>query len=106
VVTGGLNKFAAQWATIRVDYTGLVADVEGKTLILNVGRLKGAQVGDTVEITRAGRTILDPQTKKVIRTIVDKVATARITEVDDASATATLIDAASVQVGDAVRRLP
>jgi curli biogenesis system outer membrane secretion channel CsgG len=105
-VADGLNEFAAQLSTTRVVYTGLVADVDGNTLILNVGRLKGVQVGDTVEITRAGRTILDPQTKNVVRTIVDKIATARITEVDDSSATATLSGAEPVQVGDAVRRLP
>lgn len=105
-VADGLNEFAAQLSTTRVVYAGLVADVDGNTLILNVGRLKGVQAGDIVEITRAGRTILDPQTKKVVRTIVDKIATARITEVDDSSATATLSGAEPVQVGDAVRRLP
>ena len=56
------------------------------------------QVGDTVEISRAGRTILDPQTKKVLRTIVDKVGAARITEADDASSTATILDNAAVKV--------
>jgi curli biogenesis system outer membrane secretion channel CsgG len=105
-VAAGLNGFAAQLSTTRVVYAGLVADVDGNTLILNVGRLKGAQVGDTVEITRAGRTILDPQTKNVIRTIVDQIATARITDVDDSSATAMLSGGEPVRVGDAVRPLP
>jgi curli biogenesis system outer membrane secretion channel CsgG len=105
-VAAGLNGFAAKLSTVRVDYTGLVADVSGNTLILNVGRLKGAQVGDTIEISRAGRTVVDPVTKKVLRTLVDKIATARITEVDDASATAMLSGAAPVQVGDQIRRVP
>jgi len=64
------------------------------------------QVGDTIEISRAGRTIVDPQTKTVLRTIVDRVGTAKVTEVDDASSTATLNGAASVQVGDQVKRVP
>jgi hypothetical protein len=105
-VAAGLNGFAAKLSTVRVDYAGLVADVSGNTLILNVGRLKGAQVGDTVEISRAGRTVVDPVTKKVLRTLVDKIGTARITEVDDASSTATLSGAAPVQVGDQIRRVP
>ena len=105
-VASGLSEFAAKLSAVRVDYTGLVADVTGNTLILNVGRLKGAQVGDTVEISRAGRTVLDPATKKVLRTFVDKIATARITEVDDSSATAMLSGAAPVQVGDQIRRVP
>jgi hypothetical protein len=62
------------------------------------------RVGDTIEITRPGRQILDPQTKQVLRTIVDTVATARVTEVDDLSATATLNGTATIQVGDQVRR--
>ena len=103
-VAASLNEFGSKLTTAPVDYSGLVADVSGKTLIVNVGRLKGAQVGDTIEISRAGRQILDPQTKKVLRTIVDKVGTAKVTEVDDASATATLTGTATVQVGDQVKR--
>ena len=105
-VAATLNEFASKLASTRVDYSGLVADVSGTTLILNVGTLKGVQVGDTVEITRPGRQILDPQTKKVLRTIVDRVGTARVTEADDASATATLTGTAAVQVGDQVKRAP
>jgi curli biogenesis system outer membrane secretion channel CsgG len=104
-VAASLNEFGSKLAAAR-DYSGLVADVSDSTLIVNVGKLKGVQVGDTIEITRAGRQILDPQTKKVLRTIVDKVGTARITEADDASATATLNGTAAVQVGDQVRRAP
>ena len=104
-VAAGLNEYGSKLATAAVDYAGLVADVSGQTLIVNVGKLKGAQVGDTIEISRAGRQILDPQTKKVLRTIVDKVGTAKVTEVDDASATATLTGTATVQVGDQVKRI-
>jgi len=104
-VAASLNEFGSKLATGPVDYSGLVADVSGKTLIVNVGKLKGVQVGDTIEISRAGRQILDPQTKKVLRTIVDKVGTAKVTEVDDASATATLTGTAAVQVSDQVKRV-
>ena len=105
-VAAGLNEFGSKLAAGPVDYSGLVADVSGTTLIVNVGRLKGVQVGDTIEISRPGRQILDPQTKKVLRTIVDKIGTARVTEVDDGSATATLSGTAAVQVGDQVTRVP
>jgi hypothetical protein len=104
-VAAGLNDYGSKVATSRADYAGVVADVSGKTLIINVGRLKGVQVGDTIEISRPGRKILDPQTKEVLRTISDKVGTARITEMDDGSSTATLNGAATVQVGDKVRRV-
>ena len=100
-----LNEYGAKLAIARADYSGLVADVSGNTLIINVGSLKGVRVGDTIEITRAGRKILDPQTKKVLRTIADKIGTAKITETDDGSATAALTGTAAVQVGDEVRRV-
>jgi len=105
-VAAGLNEFGSKLSTAPVDYTGLVADVSGKTLIVNVGKLKGVQVGDTIEISRAGRQILDPQTKKVLRTIVEKIGSAKVTEVDNDSATATLSGTAAVQVGDQVKRVP
>jgi curli biogenesis system outer membrane secretion channel CsgG len=104
-VAASLNEFGSKLTTAPVDYSGQVADVSGKTLIVNVGKLKGVQVGDTIEISRAGRQILDPQTKKVLRTIVDKVGTANVTEVDDASATAILTGTAAVQVGDQAKRV-
>jgi hypothetical protein len=101
-----LNEFGSKAAAAPVNYAGLVADVSGNTLIVNVGKRNGVQVGDTIEISRPGRTILDPQTKKVLRTIVDKIATAKVTEVDDASATATLSGTAPVRVGDQVTLAP
>jgi curli biogenesis system outer membrane secretion channel CsgG len=103
-VAANLTEFGKKLAAAPVDYSGLIADVSGNTLILNVGRARGVRVGDTVEITRAGRTITDPQTKRVLRTVMDKVGAARVTEVDDVSATATIVDKADVRVGDQVRR--
>jgi curli biogenesis system outer membrane secretion channel CsgG len=104
LVAASLSEFGSKLAAAR-DYSGLVADVSNSTLILNVGRQKGVQVGDTIDIIRAGRQILDPQTKKVLRTIVDKVGTAKIIEADDASATATLNGTVAVQVGDQIKRV-
>lgn len=104
-VAASLNQFGSNLASTPVAYSGLVADVSGKALIINVGKQKGVKVGDTIEITRAGRQILDPQTKKVLRTVVDTLGTAKITEVDDLSATAALNGSATVQVGDRVARV-
>lgn len=105
-VASTLNGFGSKAAASRVGYSGLVADVSGNTLIVNVGRRSGVQVGDSIEISRPGRTILDPQTKKVLRVMVDRIATAKVIEVDDASATATVSGPGSVQVGDQVKLAP
>jgi curli biogenesis system outer membrane secretion channel CsgG len=103
-VASSLNAFGTKRAAVRPAYTGLVADVSGNSLIINAGKQKGVQVGDTIAITRPGRQILDPQTKKVLRTIVEQVATAQVTEVDDASATATVKGKTDVKVGDQIKR--
>jgi curli biogenesis system outer membrane secretion channel CsgG len=102
-----LNGFGVKMAAARAEYSGVIADVSGKTLILNVGSRAGVQVGDRVEITRVIRSITDPQDKtKVLRTITETVAIAQITEVDDISATAVLVGDAQVNVGDAIKRAP
>jgi len=99
-----LNEFGSKLASARASHLGLVADVSGASLIINAGRLKGVRVGDTIQVTRPGRQILDPQTKRVLRTLVDTIGTATIIEVDDVSATATFNGTATVRVGDEVRR--
>jgi curli biogenesis system outer membrane secretion channel CsgG len=102
-----LNSVGVKLSTARVDYSGVVADVSGKTLIINVGRKGGVQVGDRLEISRVVRSVTDPQDRtKVLRTISEKVATAEVTEVDDVSATAMVGGAAPVKVGDTVKRAP
>lgn len=98
-----LNANAAVLPTHKVEVSGLIADVSGNTLVLNVGSQAGIKVGDTLEVSRPVRTIKDPATGKVIKTIADKVGTATITEVDTQSATATFAGTGAAKVGDAVK---
>ena len=87
----------------KIDVSGLVADVSGNTLILNVGNKAGVKVGDTLEISHPVRTIKDPSSGKVIKTITSKIGIATLTEVDDQSATATFTGTGAAKVGDAVK---
>lgn len=89
----------------KVEIRGLVADVDGTTLILNVGSAVGLKVGDTVKIVRVTRTVKDPATGKVLREITEDVGTARITDVDEGSSIAEVAGGGSVQVGDLVRNM-
>jgi curli biogenesis system outer membrane secretion channel CsgG len=95
-----LDTEATSLPTHKIQVAGLVADVSGNTLILNVGSKSGVHVGDTLDISRPVRTIKDPATGKVIKTITNKLGTATITDVDDASATATFNGAGPAKVGD------
>ncbi len=82
---------------------GLVADVSGKTLVLNIGRSGGLKVGDRLRVMRVGREIKDPATGKVIRRSEDALGEVQITEVDDSSSVGTYVGAGAVKVGDRIK---
>ena len=98
-----LSGQASSLPTRKVEVTGLVADVSGKTIILNVGSKTGLKVGDKLEISHAGRTIKDPATGKVLKTITSKIGDATITEIDADSATAAFAGDTLPKVGDVAK---
>lgn len=98
-----LDASSTNLPTHKIEISGLVADVSGNTLILNVGAHAGVHVGDKLEISRPTRTIKDPATGKVLKTISSKIGEATVTEVDDQSATATFSGTGPVKVGDTVK---
>jgi curli biogenesis system outer membrane secretion channel CsgG len=98
-----LDASAAKVPTVKLEVNGLVADVTGNTLILNVGKKAGIHVGDVLDVSRPVRVVKDPATGKVIKSITDKVGSATVTEVDDDSATATFSGAGAAKVGDAIK---
>ena len=98
-----LDDTAGTLPTHKIEISGVVADVSGSTLILNVGSKAGVKVGDALEISRAVRTIKDPTSGKVIKTIAEKIGSATVTQVDDLSATATFTGSGPAKVGDSVK---
>jgi curli biogenesis system outer membrane secretion channel CsgG len=101
-----LETNAAKLPTLKIQVSGLVADVSGNTLILDVGTKAGVHVGDKLEISRKVRTIKDPATGKVLKVITSKLGDATVTEADDNSSTATFSGATTPQVGDVVESEP
>lgn len=89
--------------TIKLEVNGLVADVSGATLIVNVGKKDGVHVGDKLSVSRPVRVVKDPATGKVIKSVVDKIGDATVTEVDNDSATATFSGTGAAKVGDIVK---
>src|SRR5438309_11299071 len=69
--------------THKVEVSGLVAGVTGTTLILNVGSKAGVKVGDMLEVSRPVKTIKDPSTGWVVKTISAKIVEAAVTEVEE-----------------------
>jgi curli biogenesis system outer membrane secretion channel CsgG len=97
-----LDDKAASLPTQVLQISGLVADVSGNTLILNVGSKAGVKVGDHLGVFRQGRQIKDPATGKVLKTIESKLGDVTITELDDSSSTGTY-SGQPPKVGDTVR---
>jgi curli biogenesis system outer membrane secretion channel CsgG len=101
-----LDANAVKVVATKLAVSGLVADVTGNTLILNVGKKAGVHVGDTLEISRQVRVVKDPTTGKVIKAVTDKIGSATVTEIDDDSSTATLSGGGPAKVGDVAKSSP
>lgn len=103
-VAGHLEQSESQLPThVNAPASGLVADVSGKTLVVNIGSQAGLKVGDRLAVKRIGRQITDPATGKVIRRIEESLGEILVTEVDDTSAVGTYTGPGVPKVGDAVR---
>lgn len=86
-----------------VSVSGLVADVAGATLILNVGTSTGLKVGDKLLVERKVREVRDPASGKVIRAITEALGEVTITEADASSAVGNFSGAGKPKVGDVVK---
>jgi curli biogenesis system outer membrane secretion channel CsgG len=103
-VADEFNRNVARLPTRTIPVDGLVADVSGNTLILNVGTRHGLRVGDKLQAVRTGREIRDPGTGKVLRRVETSLGTITITEVEEGSSVGTYEGGEGVKVGDTVKR--
>ena len=98
-----LDGNASRMPATVVNLNGLVADVSGSSLVLNIGSRSGVKVGDKLIVSRVGREIRDPATGKVIRRVEDRLGEITISEVDEGSAVGTFNGTGPVKVGDSVK---
>ncbi|HET8891242.1 MAG TPA: CsgG/HfaB family protein [Candidatus Angelobacter sp.] len=103
-VGGQLGASVGNVPTRKVEVHAVVADVSGNTLIINVGSSKGLKVGDVLEISHAGKKIMDPNNPgKVLKIITTKIGEGTVTEVDADSATLNFNGTGPVKVGDVAK---
>lgn len=100
---GELVAGASKLPTRVIPVDGLIADVSGNTLIINVGTRGGVTVGQTLQVIQGGREIRDPATGKVLRRIGNTIGTLTITEADEASSSGNYSGAVKPKVGDQVK---
>ncbi len=81
----------------------MIADVSGTTVILNVGKSQGVQVGSVLKVQRVTRVVKDPATGKVIKEVTDEVGQIKIDEADASSSTGKITAGTDIKVGDLVR---
>ena len=89
--------------TRQVQVKGLVAHVDGGTVILNVGTAQGVKVGDKLKVLRVTSTVKDPATGKVLRELTQEIGTVQVAEADEGSSVASFITGSGAQIGDIVR---
>ncbi|MGH7754030.1 MAG: CsgG/HfaB family protein, partial [Gemmatimonadales bacterium] len=77
-----LTAAASKIAETRVAVAGLVADVSGTEVILNIGTGAGVRVGGEYDVVRPGREVRDPASGRVIRRMTAPVGKVKITSAD------------------------
>jgi len=78
----------------------MVAFVDANGVVLNVGAKAGVKAGDRLSVERVTREIKDPSTGAVIRRMSSKIGMVEVTEVDEGSAVAKIVDGKDFKVGD------
>jgi hypothetical protein len=99
----GLEQNATRLPAKSLSIDGLVADVSGDTLVLNVGTKAGIKPGMILQIKRVGRSITDPATGRVIRRTEQLIGDVKITEADELSSVGSFTGPETPKVGDAAR---
>lgn len=81
---------------------GLIAYVDGSSLILNVGSSHGVSEGMELKVERVKDVVKDPATGKVLRELTEAVGTCQVTSVDEGSSEAVVASGSGFEVGDVV----
>jgi curli biogenesis system outer membrane secretion channel CsgG len=99
-----INKDSGRLPAHEVVIDGVIADVTGGNIVLNIGSKAGLQAGERLKVVRVGRVITDPSTGRVLRRAEDQIGEVTITDVDEASAGAKFTGSTAPKVGDRVKR--
>jgi curli biogenesis system outer membrane secretion channel CsgG len=100
-----LNSFAEKISPLKLEIDGLVAEVAGDFVTLNLGKKSGVRVGDKFAVLREVSAVTDPQTSGSLPVGVEQVSEATVTEVAELYATAISSGSGQIRIGDHVKRI-
>jgi curli biogenesis system outer membrane secretion channel CsgG len=90
----------------EIAITGLVAAVEGDTVVVNLGTADGVAEGSLLAVERVTKEVYDPADEtKLLRRLTKRVATLRVTDVDEHSALAIVQTTGEGEVIDVGQRV-
>src|SRR6202040_3129906 len=95
-------KLPDNQAIAAANVQGKIADVTGTQVIVNVGKINGLHVGDSLQVERPYKTVKDPSTGKVLKELTSTVGVITLSQVDNDSSTGDLVKGSAVAVGDTV----
>jgi curli biogenesis system outer membrane secretion channel CsgG len=105
-VAAQLDSLAEKIPTLTIEMDGLVAEVTGNLVTLNLGKKSGVRVGDKLAVLREVRAVTDPHsggsTPPVVE-VVERIGEATVTEAGDVYSTAVFSGSGEVHVGDRVK---
>jgi curli biogenesis system outer membrane secretion channel CsgG len=102
-IAGQLNAFADKISALTVTVEGLVADVEGNTLTLSLGKRSGVKIGDRLRIVRDAANKGNSENAKEVPVATESIGIATVTEVAEDYVTATFSGPGHPQVGDRIK---
>lgn len=99
------NKIPDNQSIAQANVEGKIADVTGGQITVNVGKVNGLSVGDNLQVLRAYKTITDPDTGKVLKTLTNTIAVITLDSVDKDSASGSVVKGSGARVGDSVKKV-
>jgi hypothetical protein len=101
-IAGQLNAFADKIPALILTVEGLVADVEGNTLTLSLGKRSGVKIGDRLKIVRDAASKGNSENAKEVPVAAEPIGIATVTEVTEDYVTATFSGPGHPQTGDRI----
>ncbi len=102
-LVGQLVAAAPNMQTHARNITGIVAAVDGGSIVLNIGSRAGLNVGDQLTVEHVTREVKDPNTGAVLRRLTVPVGIIAVTDVDEGSAVCAPVAGSGFQEGDIVK---